>query len=130
MLSLFLSAALAAEPAPVAPSPYAAMEGAWVVDLSTDPAEPYTQPMVLTITPDRVVSGEFYNSAISSGRAGGNQGRLCVSFATSDGAGPYYHAACLEGGAMVGQSWAEHRQFALPWTARRAAPSIAAQDAQ
>jgi hypothetical protein len=98
---------------------YAAVEGDWVVDLSVKEDEPYTQPMKITVGSDKVVSGEFYNSNIDTGRAGGNQGRICISFQTSDGMGPYYHAACLVDGAMIGQSWAEHRKFVLPWTARR-----------
>lgn len=103
-----------------APAPFADLEGAWIVDLSVSADEPYAQPMILKIAADKVVTGEFYNSTIDAGRAGRNQGRRCVSFTTSDGVGPYYHAACLVDGEMVGQSWAEHRKFVLPWTARRA----------
>jgi hypothetical protein len=122
MLNLLIAVALqtAATPAPALPPEYLMLNGAWVVDLSVDPAKPYTQPWQLTINPDRTVSGEFYQSKIDSGRAGRNQGRVCVSFQTSDGVGPYYHAACMLDGKMVGQSWAEHRQFVLPWTAMRA----------
>ena len=106
--------------APSPPPQFGALEGAWVVDLSVKADEPYTQPMVLTIDSERSITGEFYNSTITSGRAGRNKGRYCVSFSTSDGVGPYYHAACLNDGQMVGQSWAEHRQLLLPWTAKRA----------
>lgn len=113
--------ATAPSPAPALLPEYLALSGAWTVDLSVDPAKPYSQPMQLTINPDRTVSGEFYQSMIQSGRAGRNQGRVCVAFQTSDGVGPYYHAACLHDGKMVGQSWAEHRQFVLPWSAKRKA---------
>jgi hypothetical protein len=121
MISLVFAAALQAATAPAAalPPEYLALNGAWVVDLSVNPAEPYTQPWLMTVNPDRTVSGEFYQSKIESGRAGRNQGRLCVSFQTSDGMGPYYHAACLVDGKMIGQSWAEHRKFVLPWSAAR-----------
>jgi hypothetical protein len=120
VIGLFAAAALqSATPPAELPAQYLEMNGAWVVDLSVDPAKPYTQPMVLTINPDRTVSGEFYQSTIDSGRAARNQGRICISFRTSDGVGPYYHAACLENGVMVGQSWAEHRKFVLPWSAKR-----------
>ena len=124
--SLTLALLLALQAVPDAPAPetkpakiYAAVEGDWVVDLSVKEDEPYTQPMKIAVGSDKVVSGEFYNSNIDKGRAGRNQGRICISFQTSDGMGPYYHAACLVDGAMIGQSWAEHRKFILPWTARR-----------
>lgn len=94
--------------------------GTWTVDLRINDSDaPYTQPMVLTIAVDGTITGEFYNSTITSGRYGRNRGRSCVAFVTSDGAGDYQHAACLVDGRMVGQSWAEHRQFVLPWTASR-----------
>jgi hypothetical protein len=96
--------------------------GAWTVDLRTeDDAAPYSQPMHLVIAADGTISGDFYNSTISSGRYGRNRGRSCVAFVTSDGAGDYQHAACLVDGRMIGQSWAEHRQFVLPWAADRVA---------
>jgi hypothetical protein len=106
-------------PAPALPPEYGTLAGSWIIDLSVEPGAPYTQPMELTINPDRTVAGEFYGSRIEAGRAGRNQGRVCVSFQTSDGMGPYYHAACVVDGVMVGQSWAEHRQFVLPWSATR-----------
>lgn len=126
MKSLIIAQLLALQAAPIAPATttnpaniYAAVEGDWVVDLSVKDDEPYTQPMKITVGPDKVISGEFYNSNIDKGRVGGNQGRICISFQTSDGLGPYYHAACFVDGVMIGQSWAEHRKFVLPWTARR-----------
>lgn len=106
------------EPRPEPPV-WAAIEGNWTVDLSTDPASPYTQPMQLDVDVSGAVTGSFYNTPISSGRFGRNQGRLCVAFVTSDGMGDYQHSACLVDGRMVGMSWAEHRQFVLPWTATR-----------
>ena len=75
--------------------------------------------MQLTVAPDGKVTGDFYNSEISAGRYGRNMGRSCVAFVTSDGRGDYQHSACLVDGRMVGQSWAEHRGFLLPWTASR-----------
>jgi hypothetical protein len=71
---------------------------------------------------DHTVTGDFYNSEIEDGRWGTNTGRTCVSFRTTDGVGPYHTAACLEGERVVGQTWAEHRRFLLPWTAVRAEP--------
>lgn len=108
---------------PVEPPAWAALEGDWSVDLSTEPDAPYRQPMVIDVADNGTVSGSFYNTPISSGRYGRNQGRQCIAFVTSDGMGDYQHSACLEGGRMVGQSWAEHRQFVLPWVAERAAAS-------
>ena len=94
--------------------------GAWTVDLRTIPSDPpYTQPMHLQVDAEGKVTGDFYNSTISSGRYGHNMGRSCVAFVTSDGMGDYQHSACLVDGRMVGQSWAEHRGFVLPWTATR-----------
>ena len=98
----------------------AALSGTWTVDLRVDlNDEPYTQPMVLTVAADGVVTGSFYNSDILSGRAGSAQGRSCVAFRTTDGQGLYHTSACLVDGKMVGQTWAEGRNFVLPWTATR-----------
>lgn len=97
------------------------MDGAWVVDLSTDPAKPYTQPMTLALAADGTVSGDFYNSEIEAGRWRSQNGRLCVSFRTTDGVGPYHTSACLVGDRIEGQTWAEHREFVFVWTATRAA---------
>ncbi|MEQ1812654.1 MAG: hypothetical protein ABL889_22195, partial [Terricaulis sp.] len=50
--------------AQVTPVAAESLGGAWTVDLSTDPAEPYTKPMVLTLNADGTVSGSFYESDI------------------------------------------------------------------
>ena len=98
----------------------AALSGTWTVDLRVDLAdEPYTQPMVLTVAADGAITGSFYNSEILAGRAGSAQGRTCVAFRTTDGQGLYHTSACLVDGKMVGQTWAEGRNFVLPWTATR-----------
>lgn len=110
---------IAADPASEPPKSDA-LAGSWTVDLRpSDEAAEYTQPMVLTIAADGKVTGEFYNSTISDGRYGAARGRQCVAFRTSDGMGEYEHSACLVEGRMIGQSWAEHRGFLLPWTATR-----------
>ena len=113
-------AATAVAPPLQRPAAYAAMEGNWTVDLriSLDDA-PYSQPMILHIAPDRTVTGSFYNSDILAGRAGTAQGRSCLAFRTTDGNGLYQTSACLVGGKMVGQTWAEGRNFVLPWTAEK-----------
>ncbi|TAD77704.1 MAG: hypothetical protein EAY70_08145 [Sphingomonadales bacterium] len=98
----------------------ASLSGTWSVDLRlelTDAA--YSQPMVLTVGEDGAVTGSFYNSDILSGRAGSAQGRSCVAFRTTDGQGLYHTSACLVDGKMIGQTWAEGRNFVLPWTATR-----------
>lgn len=96
------------------------MAGRWTIDLRLKLSDAvYTQPMLLTIAPDKTVTGSFYNSDILAGRAGSAQGRICVSFRTTDGQGMYHSAACLEDGKMVGSTWAEGRNFVLPWTAER-----------
>jgi hypothetical protein len=98
----------------------AALTGTWTVDLRVELTdEPYTQPMVLTVAADGVVTGSFYNSEILAGRAGSAQGRTCLAFRTTDGQGLYHTSACLEDGKIVGQTWAEGRNFVLPWTATR-----------
>ncbi|ANK13131.1 hypothetical protein [Erythrobacter neustonensis] len=98
----------------------AALSGTWTVDLRVDLAdEPYSQPMVLSIAADGAITGSFYNSEILAGRAGSAQGRTCVAFRTTDGQGLYHTSACLVDGKMVGQTWAEGRNFVLPWTATR-----------
>ena len=114
---LALALLAAATPAPDA----RAMEGAWTVDLSTEPGKPYTQPMALTLKADGTVTGTFYQSAIEAGRWKTARGRTCVSFRTTDGKGPYHTAACLAGDGIQGQTWAEHRAFLFNWNAVRAA---------
>ena len=114
------ASAPAAAPAPAPLPAYAAMEGTWSVDLrpSLDDA-PYSQPMILTIAADKGITGSVDNSEILAGRAGTAQGRSCVAFRTTDGQGFYHSSACLIDGRMVGQTWAEGRNFVLPWTAER-----------
>lgn len=97
------------------------LTGEWVIDLSTDSAKPYTQPMVLQLQADGVVEGSFYGSTIEAGRWKEDRGRLCASFRTSDGKGPYHTAVCLTGTTASGQTWAEHRDFLFNWTATRLA---------
>lgn len=97
----------------------ASLDGDWVVDLSTDPAKPYTQPMVLQLEAGGVVVGSFYGSTIEAGRWKEDRGRLCASFRTSDGKGPYHTAVCLTGTTATGQTWAEHRNFLFNWIATR-----------
>ena len=106
-----------AQPAPV---DYGGLAGEWTVDLRPKLDDPvYTQPMMLTIAPDRSVTGSFYSSEILAGRAGTAQGRSCVAFRTTDGQGLYHSSACLVDGKMVGTTWAEGRNFVLPWSAER-----------
>jgi hypothetical protein len=101
-------------------APTRGMDGTWIVDLSTNPAEPYTKAMELTLAPDGVATGSFYDSEILAGRWKTDRGRTCVSFRTTDGAGPYHSAACLIGdGQIQGQTWAEHRNFLFNWNATR-----------
>ena len=117
-LSLMLAAALALPfAAPVRATP---LDGMWVVDLSTRPDAPYTQPMELTLHADGTVTGRFYNSTIEAGRWKESRGRLCASFRTGDGVGPYHTAVCLTGDTASGQTWAEHRGFLFNWNATRA----------
>lgn len=96
------------------------LSGDWTVDLATDPAKPYTQPMSLKLNADGSVTVTFYQSDIQAGRWKTDRGRTCASFRTSDGAGPYHTSVCLNGDAAVGQTWAEHRNFLFNWRAVRA----------
>jgi len=115
---LALVAAIAAS-SPVLGQATNGLAGRWTVDLSTDPAKPYTRPMELNLLPDGSVSGSFYNSTIEGGRWKTDRGRTCVSFRTSDGNGPYHSSACLRGDHVEGQTWAEHRSFLFNWQAIR-----------
>ena len=100
------------------------LAGDWTVDLTAKPGDPpYTQPMTLVLNDDGTVSGSFYQSAIEAGRWKTARDRTCVSFRTSDGKGPYHTAACLDGDAVRGQTWAEHRNFLFNWNATRAKPA-------
>ena len=118
MSILILAAAVAIQTASADP---ATLAGAWTVDLSVDPAQPYVQPMHLTLGEDGTLTGDFYQSDILAGRWRAQNGRLCVIFRTTDGAGPYHTSACVEGDRVVGQTWAEHRNFIFLWNAVRAA---------
>jgi hypothetical protein len=109
-------ALLLAAPAVAGATP---LDGTWRVDLSTKPDTPYTQPMQLTLNPDGTVTGSFYNSTIEAGRWKESRGRLCASFRTTDGEGPYHTAVCLTGETATGQTWAEHRNFLFNWNAER-----------
>ena len=95
------------------------LDGTWTVDLSGKPAEPYTKPMILTLNADGTVVGSFYESTIEAGRWKNDRGRLCISFRTSDGVGPYHTSACLTGDSVQGQTWAEQRNFLFNWNAVR-----------
>jgi len=117
IFALLVLATLSAAPATAATDP--ALEGAWVVDLSSEPGKPYTQPMQLTLKADGSVEGSFYNSTIEAGRWKDDRGRVCASFRTSDGQGPYHSAVCLTGATASGQTWAEHRNFLFNWMATR-----------
>jgi len=121
LTALALAAALQAPAAVEAPAT-SALEGDWTVDLSVDPAQPYTRPMHLALAADGTVTGMFYQSDIEAGRWKRQHGRLCVSFRTTDGVGPYHTAACAVGDHAEGQTWAEHRDFVFIWTATRPTP--------
>jgi len=117
--------ATAPEAAPA--DPRATLAGAWTVDLSSEPGQPYTKPMTLTLKADGTVTGDFYESEILAGRWKTDRGRTCVSFRTTDGVGPYHTAACLVVDSrgvdrVEGQTWAEGRSFVFNWNAVRAAP--------
>jgi hypothetical protein len=99
------------------------LNGSWTVDLASEPGQTYTQPMQLTLNDDGTVAGSFYSSTIEAGRWKLDRGRLCASFRTSDGVGPYHSAVCLDGDLAVGQTWAEHRDFLFNWNATRAVAS-------
>lgn len=119
VLAALALGACAAQAEVAAPSPAPTLAGDWIVDLSTDPSEPYTRPMRLTLAPDGTVTGSFYESEIEAGRWRTARGRTCVSFRTTDGVGPYHSSACLIGDEVHGQTWAEHRNFLFNWNAVR-----------
>ena len=121
--TLMTMAALSAAAAPTEALSPQALSGAWTVDLSTDPTTPYLKPMHLRLSPDGAVTGDFYESPIEAGRWKAQNGRLCVSFRTTDGVGPYHTAACLAGDQIEGQTWAEHRSFVFIWTATPQSPA-------
>jgi len=115
VIALLVAAALGA----AAP---ADMNGRWSVDLSASPDAPYFKPMNLLLREDGTATGDFYESEIIAGRWRRNGDRLCVAFRTTDGAGPYHTSACFVAGRIVGQTWAEHRDFLFLWTADRPRP--------
>ena len=100
----------------------AGLEGAWTVDLRPKPDAPaYLKPMLLRVSPEGVLSGEFYEHPIEDGRAGATNGRPCFAFRTSDLSGPYQTSGCLVGARIEGQTWSQGRRFVLTWTAQRGA---------
>jgi len=119
VMALSIGAAQAQEGVSPKAAGAAQLSGDWIVDLSVDPAAPYTRPMTLALAPDGTVSGMFYQSQIEGGRWKTDRGRTCVSFRTTDGVGPYHTAACLAGAEVHGQTWAEHRNFLFNWNATR-----------
>ena len=114
LLTLIAAALIAAA------QPAEQLGGDWTVDLSTDPAKPYSKPMKLDLASNGTVTGTFYDSEIQAGRWKTDRGRTCASFRTTDGAGPYHTSVCLEGAMAAGQTWAEHRNFLFNWNAKRA----------
>ncbi|PVM87596.1 hypothetical protein DDF62_15825 [Caulobacter radicis] len=123
MLSVALALLLAATPSPPSALQPTSLAGDWVVDLSASDSAPYFKGMSLVLEDDGRVTGSFYDSAIEAGRWRTARSRICVSFRTSDGKGPYHTTACLRGGAVEGQTWAEHRNFVFLWSAKPATPA-------
>lgn len=115
---LLVSIALLAPP-PATAQNGAALEGGQIVDLSSEASKPYTKVLILRLAADGTVRGFFYDSDIQAGRWKTDRGRICVSFRTTDGSGFYHTSACLRGGALEGQTWAEQRAFVFNWNARR-----------
>ncbi|MGL6223588.1 MAG: hypothetical protein ACRC6L_08390 [Steroidobacteraceae bacterium] len=114
------ASAISAAAATAARTDVGPLTGRWIVDLRAAPDEPgYDKQMVLEIAPDRTVRGSFYDSVIEAGQASASNGRVCFSFRTTDGVGPYHTSGCLVGDRILGQTWAEHRKFVLNWTAGR-----------
>ena len=93
------------------------LAGEWTVDLSTDPAKPYTKLMRLDLRADGTVTGSFYDNEIQAGRWKTDRERTCASFRTTDGVGPYHTSVCSRGSGAEGQTWAEHRNFLFNWNA-------------
>lgn len=120
LLALACSPRLAAAEVSAAPAALTALAGRWIVDLRTAPEEPrHDKPMTLVIAADRSITGAFYDSTIDAGRASASNGRVCFAFRTTDGVGPHHTSSCLVGDRIVGQTWAEHRNFVLNWSAKR-----------
>ncbi len=113
LMVLSMAASQAREPSSLA--------GNWTVDLSGEPAKPYTKQMKLNLAADGTVTGFFYDSEIQLGRWKTDRGRTCASFRTSDGTGPYHSTVCVRGAEAQGQTWAEHRNFLFNWNASRMA---------
>jgi hypothetical protein len=122
VLVVLVGCAAAPRPKPSAASlDPATLAGTWTVDLTgKSDAAPYTKPMTLELAADGSVKGSFYESEIQAGRWKADRGRICVSFRTTDGEGPYHTAACAVGDHVEGQTWAEHRSFLFNWNATRA----------
>jgi hypothetical protein len=94
--------------------------GTWCLDLRPTPeADPYFKTFVVTSVDGDSLQGTFYGASIEQGRVNTAWSRVEFAFVTSDGSGPYNHAARLEGDRLEGSTYALGRGFVLPWRAER-----------
>jgi len=92
-----------------------ALAGDWAPDY---PLSKGQTKLAIAITGE--VSGTIFGSPILFGWGHQSDARTCFSAKTADEHGALtYHAACLEGAKLMGQSWPEQDNFIQIWTATR-----------
>ena len=98
--------------------------GRWDVSLYySDEAAPSKTEMIITGEESGSLTGSFYGSAFSEGRATIYNGTIIFTAITSDGTGPYIHSGRLRNGTFHGQTLSQGRDFLMTWTAERGTPT-------
>jgi hypothetical protein len=104
-----------------APASVADLIGTWDVSLYFSPDQPPSSTtMVITGVEDGVLTGTFYGSPFTTGRATVFDDEVIFTVATEDGSGPYLTSGELEDEEIEGQTLSVGRDFLMAWEAERA----------
>lgn len=95
--------------------------GTWNVSLFYSPDQPPSSTvMVISAVQDGALSGTFYGSPFTTGRATVADDEVIFTVATEDNSGPYLTSGALEDGEIEGQTLSVGRDFLMYWEAERA----------
>lgn len=111
-------------PPPIAasvPAEISSLIGVWDVALHFDSTQPPSATVLEISAVDAGgLSGSFYGTEFEVARAVSFEGKIHLSFITSDGSGPYASAARLSpDGTLSGQTLSTGRSFLMAWTAKK-----------
>tara|TARA_R110001606_G_scaffold307733_2_gene454709 strand:+ start:657 stop:1073 length:417 start_codon:yes stop_codon:yes gene_type:complete len=122
-LSLVILAACAGTPsatAPIIPPSPNALNGTWDVAMLYAPDQPPSATvMELSLSPDGVLTGSFYESPFEEAEYSVRGNVIAFGAVTSDGKAPYAHSGRLVDGKIEGQTLSFGRDFLMIWTATR-----------